>query len=86
MRGSRAAGYILDGGNGIISTTECRAVLQALYAVHNPRKLTEIDAILEEWSGQQAELVAALRKKYPSAFALQQLKPDAELGDWESWS
>ena len=69
-----------------ISPTECRAVLQALYAVHNPRKLTKIDAILGEWRGQETELVAALRAKYPGAFALQQLKPNVDPGDWESCS
>jgi hypothetical protein len=44
-----------------------RAQLEAIYREHNPRKLHDIDSLLQEWSGREDALLAALGTKYLGA-------------------
>jgi hypothetical protein len=32
--------------------------------LHNPRKLTDIDALLAEWAGEEHELLQQIEQKY----------------------
>jgi hypothetical protein len=57
-----------DGPMRTISTAECRALLHALYTIHNPSKLAQIEEILSVWEGDESGLVASLRVKYPNTF------------------
>jgi hypothetical protein len=42
-----------------------RAQLVAIYSRHNPHRLEGLDALLEEWQGGEAELLAAVLQRYP---------------------
>jgi hypothetical protein len=35
-----------------------------IYKQHNPRKLADIDGLLVEWAGDEAELLANIHTKY----------------------
>ena len=41
-----------------------RAKISAIYELHNPRKLTDIDALLAEWAGEEHELLQQIEQKY----------------------
>jgi hypothetical protein len=41
-----------------------RFQLEQIYRQENPSKLHELDSILAEWKGQEAELLAAVQTKY----------------------
>ena len=42
-----------------------RAQLVTIYKRHNTRKLVDLDDLLEEWQGDEAELLAMVLQKYP---------------------
>jgi hypothetical protein len=46
-------------------TAKYRAMLKNVYALYNPSKLSEVDAILHTWEGNEQELEQLLREKYP---------------------
>jgi hypothetical protein len=41
-----------------------REQLVEIYREHNPRKLGDVDGLLEEWAGDEAELLSNVRRKY----------------------
>lgn len=46
-----------------------REILLAVYNKHNPAKLQDVEVILKEWRGREAELIANLEARYPGAAA-----------------
>eukprot|EP01043_Picozoa_sp_COSAG02_P012919 COSAG02_NODE_509_length_20882_cov_71.811914_5_plen_467_part_00 len=44
--------------------TGIRKRLVGIYAEHNPRKLDDVDALLEEWAGEEDKLLANVEAKY----------------------
>jgi hypothetical protein len=38
--------------------------LVSIYTVHNPRKLTDVDGLMDEWEGEEEELLQRVRDKY----------------------
>lgn len=51
----------VEGPNGI------RSALASVYRCHNPAKLAEVDALLEDWRGSELELLDHVRQKYDPA-------------------
>ena len=49
--------------------SEERKELVAIYEKYNPRKIADVDALLGEWAGDEAELLRNVRAKYLSEFA-----------------
>ena len=49
---------------------QIRAEMMAIYVVSKPRKLEDVDALLEEWEGDELELLDNIRSRY--------LAPDPE--------
>jgi hypothetical protein len=41
-----------------------RDAMTKIYKQHNPRKLADIDGLLVEWAGDEAELLANIHTKY----------------------
>lgn len=46
------------------SWTQTREELVGIFMEHNPRKVSEVDMMLKEWGGKEAELLAAVKRKY----------------------
>jgi hypothetical protein len=46
------------------ATESIRTQILNIYAVHNPAKLGQIDELLEEWRGDEDELLANIKEKY----------------------
>jgi NIMA-interacting peptidyl-prolyl cis-trans isomerase 1 len=46
------------------STESIREQIVRIYEKHNPRKLTDVDALLAEWAGEERQLLMNIRKKY----------------------
>ena len=45
-----------------------------IYQEHNASKLVDMDELLEEWAGEEAELLAAVRHKYPDTRSVAEKK------------
>ena len=63
-----------------------RTQIVNIYAVHNPEKLEHIDAILEQWRGDEEELLASIKEKYlPAELRPQAAGKDFHEADWSLW-
>ena len=49
--------------------SEERVELISIYEKYNPRKIADVDELLAEWAGQEAELLHKVRAKYLGEFA-----------------
>ena len=56
-----------DGGGDddrVAAVTVARAHLEAVYSLHNPQKLADIDKLLVEWAGREHQLLANVERRY----------------------
>ena len=64
-----------DGGGGMeqeaptaaaaaATAAAARTHLEALYSLHNPRKLADVDKLLAEWAGKEHQLLANVERRY----------------------
>ena len=46
-----------------------REILRFIYSEHRPEKIADVDALMEEWSGEERLLLAKVKNKYARAAA-----------------
>ena len=71
-----------------------RSLVHAIYAFHNPTKLNQLDQMMEQWAGEEEDLLVEVQKKYgpsdawarapqPTDLASQQRVLIAAYGEWD---
>ena len=61
-KGGRGAGGV--SAEAQLDTKHLKAMLREIYAAHNPERLDAVDDLWAEYAGNEAVLLAAVRKKY----------------------